>query len=121
MRTKMLLSQALHEGRISHADLFCASMRRFGAFRLLDITHIKSRKTDEDDDDDGMWFECVYPKKEPEFRLKIRWVPSFGILQSKRFRFSLFPKWLYKKSCHALRFARPVFTFLVLKFRQVTS
>ncbi|KAG0432942.1 hypothetical protein HPB47_020374 [Ixodes persulcatus] len=52
-------------------------MRRFGAFRLLDITHIKSRKTDEnDDDDDGMWFECVYPKKEPEFRLKIRALPD---------------------------------------------
>ncbi|KAM7299179.1 calmodulin-lysine N-methyltransferase [Ixodes scapularis] len=75
MRWRML-AKALHEGRISHADLFCASMRRFGAFRLLDITHIKSRKTDEDDDDDGMWFECVYPKKEPEFRLKIRALPD---------------------------------------------
>ncbi|XP_064490329.1 calmodulin-lysine N-methyltransferase-like [Ornithodoros turicata] len=72
MRWKML-AKALHEGRVSQADLFFGSVRRFSSFGLLQITPTERQKGDENDD--GTWYE-VTCLKEPQFSLKIRALPD---------------------------------------------
>ncbi|KAH9380377.1 hypothetical protein HPB48_014544 [Haemaphysalis longicornis] len=62
-------SQALHEGRVTQADLFFGSVRRFSAFGLLQISPIERWRSDENDE--GIWYECTC-LKEPDFELKIR-------------------------------------------------
>lgn len=77
MRWKML-ARALHEGRVSQADLFFGSVRRFSSFGLLQITPTERQKGDENDD--GTWYECTC-LKEPHFSLKIRALPDRISLQ----------------------------------------
>ncbi|KAL1469653.1 hypothetical protein MTO96_040943 [Rhipicephalus appendiculatus] len=72
MRWKML-AKALHEGRVTQADLFFGSTRRFSAFGLLQISPLERWRSDENEE--GVWFECTC-LKEPDFELRIRSLPD---------------------------------------------